>query len=161
MRKRQARKRLDAGAEAGLSLPKHMARQLDTPYPRLYRARPLAGAVLALWATVAQAEVVNGVQLPEGAEKVGENRYRVKEDFDGTKKFYKSILPSKEYPRHGIIDQPGIKAIHIENPNGGKWQGLNIYQADDETRLFIIPAEEAPKPARRKVESKAGRSKNR
>ena len=93
---------------------------------------------------MAAAEVVSGVQLPDGAEKVGENRYRAPGDFEATLKFFKTNYPPGQYPRKMIVNQPGVKAIHISNPSGKKWEGLNIYEANDEVRIFVICAPEKP-----------------
>ena len=55
---------------------------LDTLKRRFYKARPLGAALLALWVPAAGAEVVSGAQLPDGSQKVGENRYRAPRDFE-------------------------------------------------------------------------------
>ena len=54
-----------------------MMRALDSLKRHFYKARPLGAALFTLWATVAGAEVVSGAQLPDGSQKVGENRYLV------------------------------------------------------------------------------------
>ena len=77
--------------------------------------------------------------LPETARKVGEDRYHVSGDWEAVQKFLKSNYPSNVYPRRSIINQPGIKAIHVANPgNKGGWEGLNIYQANEEIRLTVV-----------------------
>ena len=93
---------------------------------------------------MAAAEVVSGVQLPDGAEKVGENRYRAPGDYEATLKFFRTVYPPGQYPRKTIVNQPGVKAIHISNPSGKKFMGLNIYEANDEVRIFVISAPEKP-----------------
>jgi hypothetical protein len=116
-------------------------------------ARVLVGLVWVLSGVASADQVVNGVTLPDGAEKVGENRYRVREDYAGAEKFFKTAYPPGQYPRRSIVQQPGVKAFHIANPTGKKWEGLNIYQASDgEVRVFVIvapvaPAKKADKPA--------------
>ncbi len=83
-----------------------------------------------------------GAPLPESARKVAEHRFRAASDFDGTLKFYKTALPATQYPRKSIVNQPGVKAVHIANPSGkGTWEGLNIYEANDEVRIYVVPAE--------------------
>jgi hypothetical protein len=104
-----------------------------------YKALALAAALLGFTGTAA-AESVSGAQLPDGAEKVGENRFRSRDDFEGTLKYYKSVYPTAAYPRKSIVNQPGVKAIHIANPSGKNWEGLNIYQANDEVRIYVVPA---------------------
>ena len=97
----------------------------------------------------AWSETVHGAHLPDGAQKVGENRYRVSQDFETTLKHYKAVYSPANYPRTMIVNQPGIKAVHIANPSGKNFEGLNIYQANDEVRIYIVPAAE-PKPKKKK-----------
>ncbi len=121
-------------------------KRLDTRNARPYKAPPLWAAVALLVAVsgVARADVVNGVQLPDGIQKVGENRYRAPEDFEATLKYYRTVYPTGSYPRKSIVNQPGVKAVHIVNPSGKNFEGLNIYEANDEVRIYVVPA--APKP---------------
>lgn len=82
-----------------------------------------------------------GAPLPDNARQVAEYRYRSPTDFEGTMKFYKSALPASQYPRKHIINQPGVKALHIANTSGkGQWEGLNIYEANLEVRIYVVPA---------------------
>ncbi len=88
---------------------------------------------------VAESEL--GAQLPDNSRKVAEHRYKSSTDFDGTLKFYKTAYPAAQYPRKAVVNQPGAKAIHIANPSGrGAWEGLNIYEANDEVRIYVVPA---------------------
>jgi hypothetical protein len=110
--------------------------------------------------SVASAEVVSGAQLPDGSQKVGENRYRAPGDFEKTLDYYKSVYPASAFPRRAIVNQPGVKAIHIVNPSGKNFEGVNIYQANDEVRIYVVPLQAAPvqsKPARKPAESKPGK----
>jgi hypothetical protein len=111
---------------------------LDRVGAALYKARALVVVGLLLQGSAGWAEVVGGVQLPDGAQKVGENRYRARGDFDGLLKYYRSVYPPDRYPRRSIVNQPGIKAVHISNPSGKNFEGLNIYQANDEVRIYIV-----------------------
>lgn len=132
--------------------------RLDTRKVTFYKARPL-GLALLLFGGIASAESVSGAQIPDGAEKVGENRYRSREDFEGTLKYYKTVYPPQAYPRKSIVNQPGIKAVHIVNPSGKNFEGLNIYQANDEVRIYVVPAGDT-KAARKAAEEKsAGKKK--
>ena len=117
-----------------------ISRRLDTPGSRLYKARAFAAAVLVLWSFGALAEQVMGAQIPDGAQKVGENRYRSNEDFKGTLKRYDGIYPKSVFPRRSIVNQPGVKAVHIVNPSGKNFEGINIYEANDEVRIYVVPA---------------------
>lgn len=122
-----------------------------------YKARPFGAAVVALWAVAAGAETVNGAQLPDGVRKVGENRYRAPQDFEGTMKYYRSVYPVGVYPRKPIVNQPGVKAVHIVNPSGKKFEGLNIYEANDEVRIYIVPAQSSVKSAKPEPNKKSGK----
>ncbi|MDY7225192.1 hypothetical protein [Hyalangium rubrum] len=123
----------------------------------LYKPRPLWAALVAsLWMTVAAADVVNGAQIPDGAQKVGENRYRAAGDFEETLKYYRTVYPVQAYPRRSVVNQPGVKAVHIVNPSGKNFEGLNIYEANDEVRIYVVVAAPPPKPVK-KAEPKAGK----
>jgi len=103
----------------------------------------VAVAVL-LMAGGARAELVDGVQLPDKASKVGERRYRVPQDWENTLKYFKTVYPTATYPRRAIVNQPGVKAIHIANPSGKGWAGLNVYEANEEVRVYVVPPEGVP-----------------
>lgn len=95
---------------------------------------------------LARAEIVSGASLPDGAQKVAELRYRTRGSFEDTMKHYKAVYPVSTYPRKNIANQPGVKAVHIVNPNPSKgWEGLNIYEANDEVRIYIVTAGESGK----------------
>lgn len=98
-------------------------------------------AVLGLVpALVLAAEVkVAGALLPEGAEKVAENRYRVPRTYEETLKYFRQTYGAR-YTRRPIADQPGVKAVHIENPDArpGQWDGLNVYEVKGEVRVFVL-----------------------
>jgi hypothetical protein len=106
------------------------------PVPR-YKA---ALAVLFLAAPgFARAEKVAGAVLPDEAVKVGENRYRIPKSYEETLRFFKSVYPVR-YPRRPLADTPTVKAVHIENPDAkpGQWEGLNVYELKNETRVFVL-----------------------
>jgi hypothetical protein len=116
-----------------------LLRLLDTLSTRPYKTRPLWLAGLLFLAPAAvSAEVVGGVQLPDGARQVGENRYRAPGDLETTLKYYRTVYPPDRFPRRSIVNQPGVKAFHIINPSGKNFEGLNIYEANDEVRIFIV-----------------------
>jgi len=103
---------------------------------------------------VARGEIVHGAQIPDGAQKVGENRYRATEDFDAVLKYYKTVYPTSAYPRKPIVNRPEVKAVHISNPSMKNFEGLNIYVANDEVRIYVIPVAET-KPVKKKGPEKA------
>jgi hypothetical protein len=140
-----------------------MIRALDSLQGLFYKARPLGAVVTALWLSTAAAEVVSGAQIPDGSRKVGENRYRAPGDFEKTLEYYKVVYPVSAFPRRAIVNQPGVKAVHIVNPSGKNFEGVNIYEANDEVRIYIVPQPAAPaaKPPKKaepkKVEPKGGK----
>jgi hypothetical protein len=94
----------------------------------------------------AMGETELGAQLPDGARKVAERRYKAPSDFEGTLKYYKNVYPASSHPRKEIVHQPGIRAVHIPNTSGkGGWEGLNIYEANDEVRIYVVPAAKSDK----------------
>ena len=136
----------------GPSISDAVAHRLNTPNLRSYKdARRWAVVAFALAAAPgAFGEILDGVQLPDRTTKVGERRYRVPQDWESTMKYFKTAYPSAQYPRHMIVNQPGVKALHLANPDGrGGWVGLNIYEANDEVRVFIVPPDGVAKPAKK------------
>jgi hypothetical protein len=107
-----------------------------SPLPR-YKAA-LAALFLAA-PGLARAEKVAGAVLPDEAVKVGENRYRVPKSYEETLRFFRSVYPGR-FTRRPIADTPAVKAVHIENPDArpGQWEGLNVYELRNETRVFVL-----------------------
>ena len=70
------------------------------------------------------------------------NRFQVDRSYEDTLKFFKTVYPPAKYPRRSIANQPGIKAVHIENPEAkpGGWDGLNVYELKGETRIYVLVA---------------------
>ena len=85
-----------------------MTQRLDRLRRAFYKARPFAVAVACFLAPVARADVVNGAQIPDGAQRVGENRYRAPGDFEDTLKYYRAVYSAGSYPRKSIANQPGV-----------------------------------------------------
>jgi hypothetical protein len=107
-----------------------------SPVPR-YKAA-LAAVFLAV-PGLALAEKVAGAVLPDEVVKIGENRYRVLKSYDETLRFFRGVYPAR-YTRRPIADTPAVKAVHIENPDAkpGQWEGLNVYELKNETRIFVL-----------------------
>ncbi len=97
-------------------------------------------ALLVASPGVVLAEKVAGVALPDGARRIGENRYQVDRTYEEVLRFYRSICPPAVCPRRPVADQPGVRAVHIENPAArpGSWEGVNVYELNGETRLFVL-----------------------
>jgi len=136
-----------------------MASWIDSLRTALYKSPLFWAAALLLVSASARGELIHGAQLPDGAQKVGENRYRAKEDFDAVIKYYKSVYPPAAYPRKTIVNRPEVKAVHITNPSMKNFEGLNIYVANDEVRIYVLPVAEAPKPTKKKGTEKPAAKK--
>jgi hypothetical protein len=120
--------------------------------------RILSVLVMGVSALAAAEQFELNAPIPENAYKVAEHRFRSPTDFEGTLKFYKTALPAKEYPRKNICNQPGVKALHIVNASGkGGWEGLNIYEANDEVRIYVVPADGSAKKREKKVQAGGGK----
>lgn len=87
-----------------------------------------------------RADRVAGAVVPDGAKPVAENRYRLERSYEETLKFYKSVYPPARYPTKSVANLPGVRAVHIDNPEArpGSWEGLNIYEAHGETKVFVL-----------------------
>jgi hypothetical protein len=107
-----------------------------SPVPR-YKAA-LAALFLAAPGLV-RAEKVAGAVLPDEAVKIGENRYRIPKSYEETVRFFRGVYPPR-FTRRPIADTPTVKAVHIENPDAkpGQWEGLNVYELRNETRVFVL-----------------------
>jgi hypothetical protein len=117
---------------------------LDRPATHRYKAA-LFLAVTVLFASVpalAKELVVRGAILPAGSQQVGEERYRSPSNYADTLTYYSKIYRAN--PRKTIVNQPGIRAVHIVNDGKGEWDGLNIYELGGETRIFVV-VRDAPK----------------
>lgn len=108
-------------------------------------ATPWAAAALAVAALLALPALAAGdfkacgLILPGGAVRVGEDRYRLPDGFDASVKYYKGVYKPEKYRRRPIVNQPGIKAIHVDNPEpDAEWEGFNLYEYQGEVRLFIL-----------------------
>jgi len=109
------------------------------PLPR-YKAAALAAALLALPGLARAEKKVAGAILPDEAEKIGENRFRVAKSYEETLKFFRQLYGPGKYARRPIADTQTVKAMHIENPEAkpGQWEGLNVYELRNETRIFVL-----------------------
>ncbi len=115
----------------------------------LHRSVRYKAALAALWLGtpgLAAAAKVAGATLPAEVKAIEPNRFRVDRSYEETLKFFRSVYPPERYPRRNIVNQPGLRAVHIENPAAkpGGWDGLNVYELKGETRVFVLvtPAEE-------------------
>jgi hypothetical protein len=109
----------------------------------------VAAAITFLPLTVSGNTESPGVQLPPGSSKVGRGRFRSPSNWADTIRFFDRQYTG--YPRITIVNQPGLRAIHIPNRNKrSSWEGINIYELGSETRIFVLT---------REIEKKTDRSK--
>ena len=81
--------------------------------------------------------------------KIDEDRYRLPSTWDETVKFYRRAYPPNKFPRRTLHSQTAIRAMHMENPAGGEWDGVNLYEAGrGEVRVFILPSAAPPPKAK-------------
>lgn len=109
-------------------------------------------AVLLLAAAAAAAEgfKARGFVLPDGAVKIDDDRYRLPQPWDEAVKFYRRAYPPGKYPRKSLRSQTPVRAMHIENPSGQEWDGVNLYEASrGEVRLYILAGKEPEEPAKK------------
>lgn len=90
-------------------------------------------------AAQAQMEVPGraGVILPNWCKRIGEGRYKAPGDYLQVIKFFDKHYTNN--PRQPIVNQPGVRGIHIVNRGSGDWAGLNVYEVGRETRIYIVP----------------------
>ena len=115
----------------------------------------VAGAVAAP-ARAAEYQTYLGATLPKWARKIGEHRFQSPWDWHTTIRWLNKTYTSRaEYPRIRIVNQPGVKAIHLKNARKrGGWEGMNVYQlADGRVRFYVLPKEK-PKEPRAKAPSR-------
>ena len=87
-----------------------------------------------------------GAALPKYAAKIGEHRYRSPWNWDDTMRWLWKTYPVSRFPRIRIVNQPGIKAIHLRNRRDRGWSGFNIYEINDgEVRFYVLPAKHKKK----------------
>ncbi|MBK9519974.1 MAG: hypothetical protein IPO09_22155 [Anaeromyxobacter sp.] len=104
------------------------------------RYKAALAALLVALPGVSLADKVAGATLPDDARRIGENRYQVARSYEDLLKHLRTAFPPAKHPRRPIADQPGVKAVHIENPDAkpGTWEGLNVYELKGEARIFVL-----------------------
>ena len=102
--------------------PDRYTGRLTVPLASRYKAALVA--VLATVPALALPDVrVAGAILPDGAEKVAENRYRVPRSYEDTVKFFKQTYGAR-YTRRPIADQPVQPRGSRLRPHGHVGHGL-------------------------------------
>jgi hypothetical protein len=108
----------------------------------------LASAVTAATLTAAAptdalAASVHGAAVIDGAVKIEEDRFKSPQDWDKTIRFFRSVYGRQPgIVWRSVASTPKVKAIHIANTRRGQsWEGINIYQVNNEVFIYVIKAE--------------------
>jgi hypothetical protein len=111
-----------------------------------------AALLLALPASAAEGFKARGFILPDGAVKIDDDRYRLPQPWDEATKFYRRAYPPGKFPRKTLRSQTAVRAMHIANPSGGEWEGVNLYEANrGEVRVFILAGKGSSDEPQRKL----------
>jgi hypothetical protein len=109
----------------------------------------LFAGLLALGSGTAHAALnVHGAMVDDESKKVGSDRYKSKEDWEKTLRFYRSNYWGKPgFVWLNVDTTPKVvKAVHIENTHKKRtWEGINIYETNGEIFIYVIKAEKAGK----------------
>ena len=109
--------------------------------------------VLALLLSfAAEADRVYGAPLVPGARKEEEGRYQAMRSYDDALEFYERLFKGNAKIRwKKIIHQPQVKAVHMMNlqPVAGGWSGINLYEVNGQTHLYVLKLEEKPATKKR------------
>ena len=91
----------------------------------------------------AEGERVYGAPILPGARKIEEARFAAGRSYDDTLEFYEKLYKGTGLVRfRAIINNPAIKAIHLQNLKAGStWAGINIYELNGQTKLFVVKGE--------------------
>ena len=91
---------------------------------------------------LAQAIRVHGVVMPPDAIPVEEDRFRSKQTYSRTLRYF-----SRQYRQgRGVIWQairgsPRVKGVHIVNHRARRtWDGINIYETGDKVYIYVVKA---------------------
>ena len=87
-----------------------------------------------------------GAPLPQWSREIGEHRFRAPSNWSQTQTWFNRNYNARQFPRIRIVNQPGIKAIHLANRTGrGDWSGMNIYELENgEVRIFVLRRADPP-----------------
>ena len=109
------------------------------------KALAIAVLLAATGASAAEGFKARGFILPDGAVKIDDDRYRLPQPWDEAVKFYRRAYPPAKFPDARLHSQTAVRAMHIDNPPGLEWEGVNLYEAGHgEVRVFILPGQEPP-----------------
>ncbi len=102
----------------------------------------LVVAILLLAAPLARADDFTNPPIISGAKQIEPGRYRCPNNYNETLMNYRRMLRNSGggFKWRTIIHQNNLKAKYLENTRkNGKWAGINIYEYNGETRIFVVP----------------------
>ncbi len=112
----------------------------------------LFALLLAAPLLAAEGFKAHGFVLPDGAVKIDDDRYRLPQPWDEAVRFYRRAYPPAKYPRRTLRSETPVRAMHIENPSGVEWDGVNLYEASrGEVRVFVLSGKEPEAPAKKRA----------
>ena len=93
--------------------------------------------------SVSHAARVHGAVIFDKTVKVDDSRYRSKQNWDRTMRFFRRVYGDKPgMVMHAVPTPPRVKAVHIENTNpGASWEGINIYETRGKVFIYVIAAD--------------------
>ncbi len=130
---------------------------------RAVRTPHLLAIVIAFTAILATRDVraarVHGAFVLDESVKVEEGRYRSRKSWDKTLRFFRSVYRNKPGVVWRTVATPAkVKAIYLENTNFGQgWEGINIYEAQGKTFIYVVKSDTGPVPAKKSKKSKKRR----
>ncbi len=81
----------------------------------------------------------HGAQLPPGVTRLEPGRFDVGMSWQHALKWFDKQYPQAKYPRIEIVNRPGLRAVHLRNPDtAAKWEGLNLYEHDGRVKVFVL-----------------------
>ncbi len=102
----------------------------------------LLALVLLLVPFSARADDFTDAPIISGARMISEGRYRCPNNYNETLMAYRRMLRNSGggFKWRTIIHQSNLKAKYLENTRkNGNWAGINIYEHNGETRIFVVP----------------------
>ncbi|MCC6807949.1 MAG: hypothetical protein IT381_11035 [Deltaproteobacteria bacterium] len=108
---------------------------------------------LLLLGAESEGERVYGAPIVPNARKIEDARYVSPRNYDDTIEFYEKLYKGSGAIRfRAIINAPSVKAVHLQNlkPTPGNWVGINIYEINNQTRLFVVRGDGAKAEPKKK-----------
>ena len=99
---------------------------------------------LLMKAASAEDRVFGAPLLPGAREENEVGRYSALRTYEDVVEFYEKLFKGSNKVRwRKIVNQPQVKATHLQNlsPTAGGWSGINIYEVNGQTHLYVLRVE--------------------